>query len=93
MEGHLQFLFPSTDDGGDDDGEAVSIPTTCFAGHYDDRKGVKTVRVKRRGGVSIDMSNFQSIGEVGPGDSIVKVGAGVTRNTLNEALRCVRCAR
>jgi len=95
LEGHLQFLFPSspssdTDDVQNDErGEVVQVPSSYFTNHKDDNKmdSFKKVRIVRRGGVSIDMSNFQSIGEIGPGDSFVKVGAGVTRNTLNEALR------
>jgi len=47
----------------------------------------KKVRIKRKGGISLDMCNFQSIGELTPGDGFVKVGAGVTRNSLNDALR------
>lgn len=60
-----------------------------FAGNKinDERNKSKRVRIRRKGGISIDMSLFQTIGEVGPGDSFVKVGAGVTRNTLNLALR------
>ena len=96
VEGHLNFLFPTDDDDDDDDngdtneeGKIVEIPSTCFANHDDDRtKLFKKVRVQRKGGISIDMCNFNSIGEVGT-DGFVQVGAGVTRNTLNEALRYV----
>ena len=91
VEGHLEFLFPTNDtDTTKEDGEIVDIPSSCFSNHDNNTVNAyyKRVRVQRKGGVSIDMCNFQSIGEVGS-DSFVKVGAGVTRNTLNEALRCV----
>lgn len=91
LEGHLQFLFPP-EGGGDasrdgEGGEIAEIPSSCFSDWDGEVNSYKRVRIKRTGGVSFDMSNFQSIGEVGPGDSFVKVGAGVTRNTLNAALR------
>ncbi|KAL9186050.1 hypothetical protein ACHAXT_005288 [Thalassiosira profunda] len=89
LEGHLQFLFPPEDketgDGGQ--GEVVEIPSSYFAGREDEGSTYRKVRIKRTGGISIDMRNFQSIGEVSPGDNSVTVGAGVTRNALNEALR------
>ena len=100
VEGHLNFLFPTDDDDDNDDdnddrdtneeGKLVEIPSTCFANHNDDSraKSYKKVRVQRKGGISIDMCNFDAIGEVGS-DGFVQVGAGVTRNTLNEALRYV----
>ena len=96
VEGHLQFLFPpeENDDSShtnNERGEIVEIPSSYFTDQDDEnvKSYYKKVRIKRKGGISIDMCNFQSIGEVGPGDSFVQVGAGVTRNTLNEALRCV----
>lgn len=95
LEGHLHFLFPPGSSGNDansDDGEMIDIPSSYFEG-YDGVNSYRKVRVIRKGGISIDMSNFQSIGEVGPGDNSVTVGAGVTRNTLNEALRCVSTHR
>ena len=94
VEGHLNFLFPTDDDTNNDrdtneEGKIVEIPSTCFANHDDNRtKLFKKVRVQRKGGISIDMCNFNSIGEVGT-DGFVQAGAGVTRNTLNEALRYV----
>jgi len=93
VEGHLNFLFPSDDDNNNGDtneeeGKVVDIPSTCFANHDEDSgtKSYKKVRVQRKGGISIDMCNFDTIGEVGS-DGFVQVGAGVTRNTLNKALR------
>lgn len=87
LEGHLEFLFPNSHD---EQGEIVDIPSSYFANHNDAEnnkcKSYKKVRVQRKGGISVDMCHFQSIGDVGA-DSFVKVGAGVTRNTLNEALR------
>lgn len=68
------------------DGEIIQVPSLLFTS----RGGPGTfrnVKVRRRGGISIDMSEFQQIGEVGSGDLFVKVGAGVTRKTLNENLR------
>ena len=47
----------------------------------------KRVRIKRKGGISLDMCIFQSIGELTPGDGFIKVGAGVARNSLNDSLR------
>ena len=94
VEGHLNFLFPTDDDTNNDrdtneEGKIVEIPSTYFANHDDNRtKLFKKVRVQRKGGISIDMCNFNSIGEVGT-DGFVQAGAGVTRNTLNEALRYV----
>jgi len=94
VEGHLQFLFPpeekddSSHTNNDERGEIVEIPSSYFTDQDENVKSYyKKVQIKRKGGISIDMCNFQSIGEVGPGDSFVQVGAGVTRNTLNEALR------
>ena len=88
VEGHLQFIFPDSDDeySSVNEDEFVEIPTSCFS-HQDDKQAssYKMARIKRMGGISIDMCNFQSIGEVE--SATVKVGAGVTRNTLNEALR------
>ena len=93
VEGHLNFLFPTDNDTINDrdtneEGKIVEIPSTCFANNDDTTKSIKKVRVQRKGGISIDMCNFNSIGEVGS-DGFVQVGAGVTRNTLNEALRYV----
>ncbi len=69
-------------------GEIVQIPSPCISNvNNDNTQTLVTVRIQRKGGISLDMCNFQSIGEVGD-DCFVKVGAGVTRNTLNEALRC-----
>ncbi|KAL7540161.1 hypothetical protein ACHAXR_009911 [Thalassiosira sp. AJA248-18] len=89
LEGHLQFLFPSdnNDANGNMQGKIIEIPSSCFTDHDNDVNSYKKVRIKRKGGISIDMCNFQSIGEVEVGNSFVKVGAGVTRKTLNEALR------
>ena len=96
----MQFLLPSeATEGGTTDaeegGEVREIPTSCFATFRDDDDGGgdnnayhRRVRIRRRGGISVDMSNFRHIGEVGD-DAFVNVGAGVTRNALNEALRCV----
>lgn len=80
--------------------DIVEIPSSLFFAHsnndYDSNNDdggnnnsnkFKKARIRRKGGISIDMSLFQSIGEVGVGDLFVKVGAGVTRNTLNAALR------
>jgi hypothetical protein len=70
-------------------GDIVQIPSSCISNmNNDNTQTLVTVRIQRRGGISLDMCNFQFIGEVGD-DCFVKVGAGVTRNTLNEALRCV----
>ena len=85
VEGHLQFIFDNSEAG-----EVVEIPSSYFTGQDGQANSYKKVRIKRKGGISIDMRNFQQIGEVGPGDSCVKVAAGVTRNTLNEALRYVK---
>ncbi|KAL3803154.1 hypothetical protein HJC23_003429 [Cyclotella cryptica] len=79
VEGHLNMLLPTED-------EILKVPSSMFTGH-DGSDTYRTIKVRRRGGISIDMSNFQQIGDVGAGDLFVKVGAGVTRNTLNEALR------
>ncbi len=84
----MQFLFPDSDEENPsvNEEEIVEIPSSYFS-HQDDIEGssYKMARIKRMGGISIDMCNFQSIGEVE--SATVKVGAGVTRNTLNEALR------
>lgn len=85
LEGHLCFLHPGN---GSDIDEIVDIPTSLFSNPGNDVSNkFQKVRVKRKGGISIDMSFFQSIGEVASGDLFVKVGAGVTRNALNAALR------
>lgn len=96
----MQFLLPSeATEGGttdaEEEGEVREIPTSCFATVRDDDDGGgnnnayhRRVRIRRKGGISVDMSNFRHIGEVGD-DAFVNVGAGVTRNALNEALRCV----
>ena len=92
VEGHLNFLFPpdNNDNNSCKRGKVVEIPSSCFAEEENDNaNSFKKVRVRRKGGISIDMCNFQTIGEVAPGDNFVKVGAGVTRNALNEALRYV----
>ena len=89
LEGHLQFLFPPENDDGcnNEQGVIVEIPSSLFPHQDDEANSYKKVRLRRKGGISIDMGNFQSIGDVEPGDSFVKVGAGVTRSKLNEALR------
>jgi len=89
LEGHLQFLLPD-ENGGDDNeggGKVVEIPSSYFTDDEDTNGGssYRKVRIERKGGISIDMCNFQSIGEVG--DGFVKVGAGIKRNALNQALR------
>jgi len=85
LEGHLCFLHSGN---GSDIDEIVDIPTSLFNNPGNDISDkFQKVRVKRKGGISIDMSFFQSIGEVASGDLFVKVGAGVTRNSLNAALR------
>lgn len=87
LEGHLQFLLPaeSIESSVSEGGEIVQFPLSCLSNETNNSTQT-VVRVRRKGGISLDMSNFQSIGEVGD-DCFVKVGAGVTRNTLNEALR------
>lgn len=89
MEGHLQFLLPTERNDGPNrnTGEVVQIPSSCLS-NSNKTQMYSTVRIQRKGGISLDMCNFQFIGEVGD-DCFVKVGAGVTRHTLNEALRCV----
>ncbi len=96
----MQFLLPSeATEGGttdaEDEGQVREIPTSCFATVQDDDNGGgnnnsyhRRVRIKRKGGKSVDMSNFWHIGEVGD-DAFVNVGAGVTQNVLNEVLRCI----
>lgn len=79
VEGHLNMLLPTED-------QILQVPASMFTGH-DGSDTHRTIKIRRRGGISIDMSNFQQIGDVETGDLFVKVGAGVTRNTLNEALR------
>jgi hypothetical protein len=89
-------MLPANDEGfcPDDaeEGEIRDVPMSFFAirDDEDDASGkfssYRRVRIKRKGGISIDMCNFQSIGEVGD-DAFVKVGSGVTRNKLNDALR------
>ena len=77
-----------------EDESIVEIPLSLF--ESSDNSGeseevlmneTKRVRIKRKGGISLDMCNFQSIGELTPGDGFIKVGAGVTRNSLNDSLR------
>lgn len=87
LEGHLQFLLPaeSIESSVSEVGEIVQIPSSCLSNETNNSTQ-SVVRVRRKGGISLDMSNFQSIGEVGD-DCFVKVGAGVTRNALNEVLR------
>lgn len=89
LEGHLQFLYPDdgggTENHGSENGKIVEVPSSYFANHGGKVNSYRKVRIKRMGGISIDMCNFQSIGEVG--DGFVTVGAGVTRNTLNQELR------
>ena len=87
LEGHLNFFLPQDDSIVNND-QIVEIPSSLFGDSQllkNEKK--KKVRVKRKGGISLDMCNFQSIGEVTLGDGFIKVGAGVTRNSLNDALR------
>jgi len=91
LEGHLSFLLPQ-DDSIINNNDIVEIPSSLFESSSSGdsqllKNEKKRVRIKRKGGISIDMSNFQSIGELSPGDGFIKVGAGVTRNSLNDALR------
>ena len=90
LEGHLNFLLPNDDSVINND-DIVEIPSSLFESSFEDSKQLKTetkrVKIKRKGGISLDMSNFQSIGELTPGDVFIKVGAGVSRKTLNESLR------
>ncbi|KAL3809008.1 LOW QUALITY PROTEIN: hypothetical protein ACHAXA_000288 [Cyclostephanos tholiformis] len=90
LEGHLQFMLPVEDerDPNDDaeEGEIRDIPIYDIGINASCRR----VRIKRRGGISMDMCNFKYIGEVGD-DAFVKVGSGVTRNALNEALSSRAC--
>ncbi|KAL7446381.1 hypothetical protein ACHAXM_010167 [Skeletonema potamos] len=92
LEGHLNFLLPQ-DDSDVNNNDIIEIPSSLFESNSSSggsqllKNEKKKVRIKRKGGISLDMCNFQSIGEVTPGDGFVKVGAGVTRNSLNGALR------
>jgi D-lactate dehydrogenase (cytochrome) len=90
LEGHLNFLLPN-DESVINNNDIVELPVSLFESSYGTSQLLKNekkkVRIKRKGGISLDMCNFQSIGEIKPGDGFVKVGAGVTRNTLNDALR------
>jgi D-lactate dehydrogenase (cytochrome) len=90
LEGHLNFLLPNDDSVINND-DVVEIPLSLFESSFEDSKQLKNktkrVKIKRKGGISLDMSNFQSIGELTPGDVFIKVGAGVSRKTLNESLR------
>ena len=88
LEGHLQCLLPEEDEDGEG-GALVELPSSLFTDHGDAAESYRRARLRRKGAVSLDMRRFQDIGEVAPGDVSVKVGAGVTRRTLNEALRCV----
>lgn len=86
LEGHLSCLIPQ------DSNEIVEISSSLFESNNGKdnqllKNEKKKVRIKRKGGISLDMCNFQSIGELTPGDGFIKVGAGVTRNSLNDALR------
>ncbi len=86
LEGHLSFLLP------EDSNDVVEIPSSLFESNNGQdnqllKNNKKKVRIRRKGGISLDMCNFQSIGELTPGDGFIKVGAGVTRNSLNDALR------
>jgi FAD/FMN-containing dehydrogenase len=79
VEGHLNLMLPKHD-------KVIQVPSSMFA----DSNGsdyYRNVKIRRKGGISIDMVNFQQIGQVETGDLFVKVGAGVTRKTLNESLR------
>ena len=90
LEGHLNFLLPNDDSVINND-DAVELPSSLFESSFEDSKQLKNetkrAKIKRKGGISLDMSNFQSIGELTPGDVFIKVGAGVSRKTLNESLR------
>jgi hypothetical protein len=78
----------SNDDSNNKGGEIVQIQSSCISkDNNDNTQTLVIIHIDQKGGISLDMCNFQSIGEVGD-DCFVKVGAGVTRNTLNEALRC-----
>jgi len=79
VEGHLNMLIPNDD-------KIIEVPSSAFMNN-DECSDYRKVRIQRRGGISIDMSNFQTIGEVEIGDLFVNVGAGVTRKRLNESLR------
>ena len=79
VEGHLNMLIPK------DDG-IMEVPSSMFVNEHGSESNRK-VNVRRRGGISLDMSDFQQIGEVETSDLFVSVGSGVTRNTLNESLR------
>ena len=79
VEGHLNMLVP-------EDVMITQVPSSVFV-EYDGSDSYRKVITRRKGGISIDMSNFQQIGEVKTGDLFVKVGPGVSRNTLNNSLR------
>ena len=79
VEGHLNMLIPKDD-------RIIQVPSSMFVNGYES-ESYRKVNVRRRGGISLDMSNFQHIGEVETGDLFVTVGSGVTRNTLNDSLR------
>ena len=92
LEGHLNFMLPQDDSVESNNDIIVEIPVSLFESNNSGvseqlKNETKKVRIKRKGGISLDMCNFQSIGELTPGDGFVKVGAGVTRNSLNDALR------
>eukprot|EP00986_Skeletonema_menzelii_P018870 scaffold26744_cov134-Skeletonema_menzelii.AAC.2 len=92
LEGHLNFMLPQDDSVESNNDIIVEIPVSLFESNNSGvseqlKNETKKVRIKRKGGISLDMCNFQSIGELTPGDGFIKVGAGVTRNSLNDALR------
>ena len=67
------------------DDSTTQVPSSMFA-EYDGSDSIRTVTIRRKGD-SIDMSNFQHVGEVKTGDLFIKVAPGVTRNRLNDSLR------
>ena len=93
LEGHLNFMLPQEDDSVVGNNDIVEIPLSLFESNNSGESELlqnekkKKVRIKRKGGISLDMCNFQSIGELTPGDGFIQVGAGVTRNSLNDSLR------
>ena len=77
VEGHLNLHTPPD--------EVREVPSSMFT-NSDTQDKWRKVRFRRRGGVSIDMRNFDSISDV-DSDAFCRVGAGVTRNRLNADLR------
>lgn len=77
VEGHLNLHTPPD--------EVREVPSSIFT-TSDTQEKWRKVLFRRRGGISLDMRNFDSIGDV-DSDAFCKVGAGVTRNRLNANLR------